>query len=81
MVKIIMHVQNEDPILGEVDTLPSPTDVSVMVKNPTRKDGKELTYLEADVTTVIWPFWKINFIEIVPEEETGEEIISFVREK
>jgi hypothetical protein len=35
--------------------------------------------LDANVTQVIWPMTRINFIEIIPTGEE-EEIVSFVRE-
>jgi hypothetical protein len=65
--------------MGEVDVLPSPSDAMIIIKNPRRKDGKDLIYLEANVTTVIWPVLRINFIEVIPSVEE-EEIITFVRE-
>ncbi len=79
MPTVLLHIQNEDPVLGEVDALPSPGDLLVVVKNPRRKDGKDLHYLEPSVTTVIWPISRMNFIEIMPSEQ-DEEIISFIRE-
>jgi len=79
MPTIIVHVQNEDAVLGEMDTLPAATDVTITVKNPRRKDGKDLPYLDANVSTVIWPMSRINFIEILPSGQE-EEIITFVRE-
>jgi hypothetical protein len=78
MPSIIVHVSNEDPVLGEVDALPSLTDTFVMVKNPRRRDGKDLPYLDANVSTVFWPISRINYIEVVPTSEE-EEIITFVR--
>ncbi len=79
MPSVLVHISNEDPVLGEVDALPLPSDNLVVVKNPRRKDGKDIHYLEANVSTVIWPVARINFIEIIPTGEE-EEIISFVRE-
>lgn len=78
MPSIIVHISNEDPVLGEVDALPALTDNFVMVKNPRRRDGKDLPYLDANVSTVFWPIMRINFIEVVPTSEE-EEIITFVR--
>ncbi len=80
MPTILIHIMNEDPILGEVNELPAPTDQIITVKNPRRRDGKDLHYLQANVTDVIWPMGRIAFIEIIPGEEE-EEIIGFVREK
>ncbi|MDT8897262.1 MAG: hypothetical protein ACPLUL_10455 [Thermanaerothrix sp.] len=79
MPSVIIHLNNEDPVLGEIDALPSPTDYLIIVKNPRKRDGKDLHYIEANVTTVIWPVSRINFIEVLPAAEE-EEVISFVRE-
>ena len=79
MPTLLLHIQNEEPILGEVEALPSPSDVTVIVKNPRRRDGKDVHYLDASVTTVMWPMSRINFIEVMPSGDE-EEIISFIRE-
>lgn len=79
MYTVLLHITNEDPVLGEVEVLPSPSDMLVIVKNPRRRDGKDLPYLEANVSTVMWPVTRINYIELMPSLEE-EEIISFVRE-
>jgi hypothetical protein len=79
MLTVILHVINEDPILGEMDEMPSAGDSILVVKNPRRRDGKDLPYLDPSVNVVIWPVSRVNYIEILV---TGseEEIISFVRE-
>jgi hypothetical protein len=79
MPSIIIHIQNEDPVLGEVEKIPSANDNLITVQNPRRRDGKDLPYLDQSVTTVIWPVARVNFIELVSSDEE-EEIISFVRE-
>lgn len=79
MPTILVHIMNEDPVMGEVEQLPSGGDYLITVKNPRRRDGKDLAYLEASVTQVMWPITRINFIEIIPSGDE-EEIISFVRE-
>jgi hypothetical protein len=76
---LVIHVQNSDPVMGETDELPTPTDTMVVVKNPRRMDGKDLHYLAENVLTVYWPLDRINFIEVLSEGEE-EEIIGFVRE-
>jgi hypothetical protein len=76
---IVIHISNEEPVLGEVEELPNPTDQVIRVNNPRRLDGKYLNFIQDRVTTVIWPISKINFIEILPNEEE-EDIFGFVRE-
>ncbi len=79
MPTVLLHLPNEEPVVGEVDELPAPNDTMITVKNPRRRDGKDIHYLEPDVTTVIYPINRITLIEVLPTAEE-EEIIGFVRE-
>lgn len=78
MKSIIVHLQNEDPVVGEVDELPKPIDYLITIKNPRKKDGKDLPYLDANINMIIVPVFRVTFIEVASEHE--EEIITFVRE-
>jgi hypothetical protein len=78
-ITLILHVQNADPVVGEVDELPGPGDNLVAVHNPRRLDGKDLHYLAENVVTVYWPVERLNFIEVLVGKEE-EDIIGFVRE-
>jgi hypothetical protein len=77
--KIILHIQNQDPVLGDVDELPTTTDTLLIVHNPRRVDGKDLTNISENVMTVMYPIDRLNFIEILGGEEE-DQIIGFVRE-
>lgn len=79
MATVLVHIMNDDPVLGEMDTLPTPQDTMIIIKNPRRRDGKDLPYLEPNVSTVMWPMLRINFVEVMPTGEE-EDIISFIRE-
>lgn len=79
MVSVILHIQNEDPIVGEMDSLPSLSDSIILVKNPRRRDGKDISYINASVSSVIWPISRVSFIEIMSSGDE-EEIITHVRE-
>jgi len=76
---LIVHIPNEDPIVGEVEELPAATDTVITIQNPRRKDGKDVHYLNSDVTTIILPLTQITFMEVMPGEGQ-ERIIGFVRE-
>ncbi len=76
---VVIHISNEDPVVGELDELPAANDTIITVNSPRRRDGKDVQYLSSDVIKVIWPISQIAFIEVMPSE--GEErIIGFVRE-
>lgn len=76
---IILHISGEASIAGEVEELPKPGDTIILVLNPRQKDGKDLHYLDNNVTRVIWPLAKVSFIEIV-DGAGDEKIIGFVRD-
>jgi hypothetical protein len=78
-ITVLVHLSGEDPVVGEIEELPAPTDSAITVNNPRRRDGKDLPYLEGNVVTVIWPMHRINFVEIMPTAEE-EKLIGFVRE-
>ncbi len=78
-ISVVLHIQNEEAVIGEIEEIPSPTDLMITLTNPRRMDGKDLHYLTENVITVIWPVHRLNFIEILPTKEE-EEIIGFVRE-
>jgi hypothetical protein len=76
---VILHISGEPSVMGEVEELPKVTDTIILVMNPRQKDGKDLHYLDNNVTKVIWPLAKVSFIEIL--DGAGEEkIIGFVRD-
>lgn len=78
MITLIVHINNEDAVLCETDSLPSPTDQILIVHNPRKRDGKDISYLDEDVTSMIVPWHRINFVQILPSGES-EEVIGFVR--
>jgi hypothetical protein len=78
-ISVLVHLSGEDPVLGEVEELPSSTDTTILINNPRKRDEKDLPYLAETVVSVVWPMHRINFIEILPTREE-EDLIGFVRE-
>ncbi|GAB4542210.1 MAG: hypothetical protein Fur002_12050 [Anaerolineales bacterium] len=76
---IILHIAGESPVAGEIEELPKLTDNIIVVMNPRQKDGKDLHYIDSNVTKVIWPLAKVSFIEIM-EDADEEQLVGFVRE-
>jgi hypothetical protein len=76
---VIIHIAGEPSIVGEVEELPKNTDTIILVNNPRLRDGKDVHYIEPNVTKVIWPLAKVALIELLESEEE-ENLIGFVRE-
>lgn len=75
---IVVHLTEEDPVVGEVDELPKQSDTLIRLLNPRRLDGNPLHYVAAGVVEVAWPLHRVSFIELMPAED--DLIVGFVRE-
>ena len=76
---IILHIAGEPSIVGEIDELPKNADTIITVSNPRLRDGKDVHYIEPNVTKVIFPLNKVALIELLESSEE-EALIGFVRE-
>ena len=76
---LVLHIQNSEPVVGEVENIPSPSDHLIIINNPRKVDGKDLAFLSEDTISVLWPVERLNYIEVLSGKEE-DEIIGFVRE-
>ncbi|MBN1248917.1 MAG: hypothetical protein JXC32_14755 [Anaerolineae bacterium] len=76
---VLLHIMNEDSVIGEMDDLPEPTSAFVQISSPRLRDGREVTYLLPETNSVIYPWNRIHCVEILPTE-TDEQIVTFIRE-
>lgn len=80
MYTIILHVANQEPVKLDVDELPDPKDTSIIGRNPRERNDREVTWVEEGVTTVIFPWWRINFVQVLPAQDEEEDLILPFRE-
>ncbi|MBC7869274.1 MAG: hypothetical protein H7Y09_00430 [Chitinophagaceae bacterium] len=66
---ILVHISNAEPVKIDVEELPTPADTCIIGKNPRERSDKELTWLDEGVTMVVFPWWRINYIQILPNQE------------
>lgn len=74
MISLIIHIANQDPVKVDVDEIPGPTDTCIIGRNPRERSDKELPWIDEGVTTIIVPWWRINYVQVLP---TGEEQTEF----
>ena len=76
---VMLHLTNDELILGEIDQLPDPSDQFMIIHDPRQPDGTTLVYLQEDVTAILIPWHQTKLVQLLPG--TGiEEVIGFVRE-
>ncbi len=73
MITLLLHIANQEPVKVEVDELPKPTDVVIIGKNPRERNDKEFPWVEDGVTTVIFPWWRINYVQVLPSQDEDLE--------
>jgi hypothetical protein len=76
---LLVHIENEDAVVGEVEELPDPTAQYIALRSPRLRDGREVTYLLAETNVVLYPWNRVHSVEILPTEE-DEQIVTFIRE-
>jgi len=76
---VLVHILNEDPIVGELEEMPDPASSFLIITSPRLRDGRDVTYLLPETNAVIYPWSRIHSVEIMPME--GEEkLVTYVRE-
>ena len=76
---LIVHLANEDAVVGEVEELPETNSQYLTLISPRLRDGRDVSYLLPETNIVIYPWVRIHSIEVLPTE-TDEQIITFIRE-
>jgi hypothetical protein len=76
---VLIHILNEESVVGEIERLPEPTDQVVVVHNVRYRDGREVSYVLPETDMVVFPWRRIHCMEILPSE-AEEEVVTFIRE-
>lgn len=73
MITLLVHINNADPVKLDVEEMPKTTDNAIVGKNPRERTDKEVTWIEEGVTTIIFPWWRVTFVEVLPSPEDDVE--------
>ena len=73
MITLQVHIANAEPIKLDVEEMPQLSDIAIMGSNPRDRQDRELNWVDDGVSTIIVPWSRINFIQILPDQEAQEE--------
>ena len=69
----VIHLHNEQPLLGDLLDMPSPTDVAVRLTNLRSLDGKRPIFVDDSASIFIFAYHRISFIEIPASSVAGAD--------
>jgi len=70
----VVHMIGEQPLLVDLETMPSPADVALVCTNMRNTSGKRPSFIDAIDSTFVVPYSQIRFIEI-PIEALGDQAL------
>lgn len=73
MITLQIHLNNSEPIKLDVEKMPEMTDIAIIGSNPRDRMEREVNWIDDGVTTIIVPWSRINYIQILPNTDAEEE--------
>ena len=70
MIRAILHLLNDQPLVVDVLDMPTAQDVTVICTNLRTVDGKKPVFIDYASSTFMFPLSSVRFVEIPP---TGAE--------
>ncbi len=77
---VIIHLLNEDPIVADMEMLPNENSAFVSFTNPRKRDDKSVGWVTPGARSFIFPWARINFIEVMTSKEEESSVIKPFRD-
>ena len=68
---VILHLNNEQPLLADLFEAPSPGDVGLRCTNLRSMNGKRPVFIDDVASIFFFPYLHIRFVEIPPSAMAG----------
>jgi len=73
MIRAVIHALSDQPLLVDIEEMPTATDVSLVCFNVRTIDGKRPKFVDRKTSTFLFPLASIRFVEVYSAEEAVEE--------
>ncbi|HEV2237451.1 MAG TPA: hypothetical protein VGR57_12385 [Ktedonobacterales bacterium] len=78
---VIIHLVDQDPVLVDMEELPTPNASCVFFTNPRRRDGKPVGWVTPGAVAFVYAMTRINFIEVMTSDEERDKVVEFYRNR
>ena len=70
---VVLHINNEQPLLADLYEAPSPGDVGLRCTNLRQLNGKRPVFVDDMKSVFFFPYLHIRFVEIPPAAMAGAD--------
>jgi hypothetical protein len=70
---VILHLNNEQPLVADLFEAPSPGDVGLRCTNLRQLNGKRPVFVDDMASIFFFPYLHIRFVEILPASLAGSD--------
>ena len=71
---VIVHVQNEQPLMADLYEMPTALDQGLLCTNLRMLDGKRPVFIDDIKAVFFFPYLHVRFVEISPRALIGTEL-------
>ncbi len=71
---VVLHLNNEQPVVVDLFELPTSVDLGVRCTNMRTLDGKRPVFIDAIDSVFFFPYLHVRFVEIPPRSLVGTEL-------
>jgi hypothetical protein len=64
MIRAVVHLLNDQPVVADIVEEPKPGDISLICTNVTTVDGRQPVFIDRSESTFVFPYAGIRFVEI-----------------
>ena len=72
MIRAILHLLNDQPLVVDLLDEPKPDDLTVVCTNVKTVDGKRPVFIDFTTSTFVFPMAMIRFVEIPREADEAD---------
>ena len=71
---VVLHLNNEQPVVVDLFELPTAVDLGVLCTNMKTLDGKRPVFIDDINAVFFFPYLHVRFVEIPPRSLVGTEL-------
>ena len=74
MIRAILHLLNDQPLVAELLAEPTPGDIALICTNIRMKDGKKPQFIDYAESVFVFPMAAVRFVEILKTDAEGQRL-------